>query len=63
MDAIANDVPGAGFSGVDYAFGIVLLFLVTFTGIFFNSGLIAAALERLRGGEPTVSSGLKVALS
>jgi hypothetical protein len=34
---------------------------VTFTGIFFNAALVSAALERLRGGNPTVSSGLRAA--
>ncbi len=34
---------------------------VTFVGIFFNAALVAAALERLRGGNPTVASGLRVA--
>jgi hypothetical protein len=63
MDAVSNDVPGAAFTAGDYALGIVLLFLATFTGIFFNSALIAAALERLRGGNPTVESGLKHALT
>ncbi|MFN8640001.1 MAG: DUF6159 family protein [Dehalococcoidia bacterium] len=36
---------------------------VTFTGIFFNAALVAAALERLRGGDPTIASGLAVAAS
>lgn len=36
---------------------------VTFTGIFFNAALVACALERLRGGDPTIASGLAVAAS
>ncbi len=36
---------------------------VTFTGIFFNAALVASALERLRGGDPTIASGLAVATS
>ena len=35
---------------------------MTFVGIFFNSALIAAAIERLRGGDPNVRSGLKAVL-
>jgi hypothetical protein len=35
----------------------------TFTGIFFNAALVAAALERLRGGNPTVAFGLRAAAS
>ena len=34
---------------------------VTFVGIFFNAALVAAAVERLRGGNPTVASGLRMA--
>lgn len=34
---------------------------VTFVGIFFNAALVAAAIERLRGGNPTIASGLRVA--
>jgi len=41
---------------------LVLLYIsVYFVTIFFNSALIAAALERLRGGDPNIRSGLAVA--
>jgi len=41
---------------------LVLLYIsVYFVTIFFNSALIAAALERLRGGDPNIASGLAVA--
>ncbi|MDC0960782.1 DUF6159 family protein [Dehalococcoidia bacterium] len=41
---------------------VVLVFLANFLIVFFNSALISAALERLRGGDPNVSSGLSHAL-
>ena len=42
---------------------LVLLYIsVYFVMIFFNSALIAAALERLRGGDPNISSGMAVAM-
>jgi len=42
---------------------LVLLYIsVYFVTIFFNSALIAAALQRLRGGDPNISSGLAVAM-
>jgi len=41
---------------------IVLIFLANFFIVFFNSALVSAALERLRGGDPNVSSGLSHAL-
>ncbi|MDE2668293.1 MAG: DUF6159 family protein [Chloroflexota bacterium] len=48
-------------SGGDLALGLVLAFGSSFIVIFFNAALVAAALERLRGGDPNVSSGLKAA--
>ncbi|MBA31410.1 MAG: hypothetical protein CL748_02635 [Chloroflexi bacterium] len=40
----------------------ILIFGANFIVVFFNSALISAALERLRGGDPNVSSGLSHAL-
>ena len=36
--------------------------LIYFVGFFFNTALVGAALERLEGGDPTVSSALALAL-
>ena len=55
--------PEAALTAVDYALGAGVFFVSYFVGIFFNSALVAAALERLRGGDPDVRSGLKAALS
>jgi uncharacterized protein DUF6159 len=44
---------------VDAVLGIVFLFTVFAIVIFFNSALIAGALQRLQGGDPTVSSGIR----
>jgi hypothetical protein len=46
---------------VDAVLGITLYVLAYFVVIFFNSALVAAALDRLRGGEPDVGSGLRAA--
>lgn len=47
-------------------FGYVVLFLFYFVQysviIFFNSALVGAALIRLRGGDPTVSDGISIAM-
>ena len=51
---------GEGSAG-DLALGLVLAFGSSFIVIFFNAALVAAALERLRGGDPSVASGLKAA--
>ena len=48
---------------VDLVLGISFIFLSSATVIFFNAALIAAALERLRGGDPNVPSGLRAALA
>jgi len=47
----------------DVILGIAVYATATFVVIFFNSALIAAAMQRLRGGDPDVSSGLGVALA
>ena len=41
---------------------IFLIFGANFLIVFFNSALVSAALERLRGGDPNVSSGLSHAV-
>jgi hypothetical protein len=61
-EAGENKVAGAEMSGGDIVLGVSVFFLTTFIGIFFNAALIAAALERLRGGDPNVASGLRHAL-
>ena len=45
-------------TAVDFVLGGVALFASYFITIFFNSALVAAALERLRGGKADVSMGL-----
>ena len=52
---------GGEASGGDVALGLFLAFASSFIIIFFNAALVAAALERLRGGDPNVASGLKAA--
>lgn len=41
--------------------GAVFVFVSSAIVIFFNAALIAAALERLRGGDPNIGSGLRAA--
>ena len=62
IDAVQNEEPGAALTAADVLLGVGVFFLTTFIGIFFNSALVAAALERLRGGDPNVASGLRGAL-
>ncbi len=50
-----------GVSGGGLALVLVMAFASSFIVIFFNAALVAAALERLRGGDPNVASGLKAA--
>ncbi len=48
---------------VDAVLGITFVFLSSAIVIFFNAALIAAALERLRGGDPNIASGLRAAIA
>src|SRR5690606_30421580 len=48
---------------VDLLLGLTLYTVSSFVVIFFNSALVAAALERLRGGDPNVRSGLNAAMT
>ena len=45
-------------SGGDIGLLAVVFYLAYFITIFFNAALVSAALERLRGGDPNVRSGL-----
>ena len=49
------------FMAGDAILGAVLVFFSSAIVIFFNAALIAAALERLRGGDPNIGSGLRAA--
>jgi hypothetical protein len=46
---------------IDIVLAVALYASTTFVVIFFNAALVAAALERLRGGDPNVQSGLRAA--
>ncbi len=64
FDRLENDsASGQQANAGDVILGIVLYTVATFVIIFFNSALIAAAMERLRGGDPSVSSGFRAALA
>jgi hypothetical protein len=45
----------------DYILPAAFIFLSSASVIFFNAALVAAALERLRGGDPNIKSGLRAA--
>ena len=51
--------PSVALYAVLFAFYVVQYFVI----IFFNSALVGAALIRLRGGDPTVADGFRVAMS
>jgi hypothetical protein len=50
-------------TGMDAALYVLAFFGAYFVVIFFNAALISAALERLRGGDPDISSGLSHAFA
>ena len=54
---------GAGLTMAGYA-GVLLFYVVQYFVIFFcNTALVGAALIRLRGGDPTVADGFRIAAS
>ncbi len=55
-----SDEGGEGSTGA-LALTLLLAFGSSFIVIFFNAALVAAALERLRGGDPNIASGLRAA--
>src|SRR5690606_1356559 len=60
LEYLANSqTEGASVRFVDVALLGFMLLGISFVVIFFNAALIAAAIERLRGGDPTVASGLR----
>ena len=62
MDALTGSSDSESEANIaDAILGIAFFFVATSITIFFNSALIAAALERLRGGDPNVGSGLRAA--
>ena len=66
LSATSTDVDGQVTSAIqagDLVLYALAFFLVYFVTIFFNAALVSAALERLRGGDPNVSSGLSHAFA
>ncbi len=59
LDAAAQGGSGDEAQAADYVLGAALYAVAYFVVIFFNAALVAAALERLRGGDPNVGSGLR----
>lgn len=55
----ADEDPGAAFYAWMFVFYVVQYFVI----FFFNSALVGAALIRLRGGDPSVGDGLRIAFS
>lgn len=56
-----DESSGESTTAIDWLLGAALYIAASFIVIFFNAALIAAAMERLRGGDPSVRSGLRVA--
>lgn len=59
FDGVREGEHNIALYAVLFAFYVVQYFVI----IFFNSALVGAALIRLRGGDPTVADGFRIALS
>lgn len=62
-ETAADGTPTSAIQAGDMVLAAIAFFLVYFVTIFFNAALVSAALERLRGGDPNVSSGFSHALA
>lgn len=58
----ADSTSGESISPWFYLVLLIFYFVMSFVVIFFNTGLIASAQECLKGGDPSVSYGFKVAV-
>lgn len=58
-----DEASGQSPNALDAVLGVALYMAASFIVIFCNAALIAAAMERLRGGNPNVRSGLRAALA
>jgi hypothetical protein len=61
--AADGETASQSFKAIDAVLVVVAFYSVYFVTIFFNAALVAGAIERLRGGDPNVSSALGKALS
>lgn len=61
LDALTQETSEEQAQAVDVVLAALFYAAASFIVIFFNAALIAAALERLRGGDPNISSGLRAA--
>jgi hypothetical protein len=52
---------GGGIRGIGLVVGLSFYAVESFVGLFANSALIGAAMIRLRGGNPTIGDGLRIA--
>jgi hypothetical protein len=59
----ANTVRDSGFPVAGYVVGFLFYVVQYFVIFFCNTALVGAALIRLRGGDPTVADGFKLAIS
>lgn len=50
-------------SAIDYVYLAVFYFVTYFIAIFFNAAVVGAATIRLRGGDPSIRDGLRMAAS
>src|SRR5438067_537387 len=63
--AWAIGLPGQGqsLSPSQYLILAAFYFCISFIAVFFNAAIVGAATIRLRGGDPTLSDGLRMAWS
>ncbi|MCC7076485.1 MAG: hypothetical protein IT198_05110 [Acidimicrobiia bacterium] len=60
---VTSTASGAGYPVWVYPLAVAFYFVTAFVTIYFNAGLVGAAMIRLRGGNPTLGDGFHVANS
>jgi hypothetical protein len=61
LAGVFDSLLGGGARGIGLLVGLSFYAVESFVGLFANSALIGAAMIRLRGGNPTVSDGFRIA--
>ena len=63
LDGLGEEGASSGQNILMYVLGFLFYFVSYFVIIFFNSALVACAIIRLKGGDPTVSDGFGAAMA
>lgn len=61
FERLGSENPQAALQGGDIILALAAYFVLSFIVVYFNVALVGAAMIRIRGGDPTVSDGIRIA--